>query len=615
MQRDKRTGGRFGRWVVVAAAAATIAGALTGPAAGPASAATGELTVTGHGYGHGRGLGQWGALGYAVDRGWTAQQIVDHYYGGTVSGQIGNPGIGVELMGLGGRDLIVTAPGLAVDGAPVPGGSALVRRNGDGSFGVLQGQSCAGPWAPFTTAGSGLVVSSTATAADPANHVQVCETNQVRGYRGDFQVVNTGSTSAVVNRLLLEDYLRGVVPRESSAGWATLGGGRGAQALQAQAIAARSYAVSSPRSSYATTCDTTSCQVYGGEYTRPQNGSVRTSLDDARTDAAVAATSGIVRRSGSGAVVRTEFSASTGGWTAGGAFPAVEDLGDAYSGNPNRSWSTTFSWADLQSRLGVGTILGIRVGGRNGLGADQGRVTSVVIDTSRGTITKTGNEIRVALGLKSDWFSLSSLGRAEAEGFVRATYSDLLGRTPADGEVSTRADQLVQGYPRGALAQDLALSGERLGHLVDQTYADALNRLPSAQERANWVSWLQNRRSLPLLRSSIWGSSEASLVRGSNAAWLTGLYRGVLARDPSAGEIDSWSQTLQRSSRSAVASGIATSEEARWDRLDAYYLTMLGRSPDAGAASWIPSLATDGDFTVVVGIAQSPEYLARAAGR
>ena len=52
----------------------------------------------------------------------------------------------------------------------------------------------------------------------------------------------------VVNRLRTEDYLRGVVPREVAASWADAGAGRGAQAVQAQAVAARSYALAATHS-------------------------------------------------------------------------------------------------------------------------------------------------------------------------------------------------------------------------------------------------------------------------------------------------------------------------------------------------------------------------------
>ncbi|HEY1733672.1 MAG TPA: SpoIID/LytB domain-containing protein, partial [Acidimicrobiales bacterium] len=54
------------------------------------------VSVTGHGWGHGIGLGQWGALGYAIneDNGqgnWTYQQIVTHYYGPATLGNLSGP--------------------------------------------------------------------------------------------------------------------------------------------------------------------------------------------------------------------------------------------------------------------------------------------------------------------------------------------------------------------------------------------------------------------------------------------------------------------------------------------------------------------------------------------
>ena len=67
-----------------------------------------------------------------------------------------------------------------------------------------------------------------------------------------------------VNTVYMQDYLRGVVPRESPASWGSDAGGAGLNALMAQAVAARSYAWAEDRAAYAKTCDTTACQVYGG---------------------------------------------------------------------------------------------------------------------------------------------------------------------------------------------------------------------------------------------------------------------------------------------------------------------------------------------------------------
>src|SRR5689334_20623180 len=65
------------------AAGASVCG--TGCVAAPAG--SGALFVfTGHGWGHGVGMSQYGAYGYA-QHGWTAQQILDHYYPGTTVGK------------------------------------------------------------------------------------------------------------------------------------------------------------------------------------------------------------------------------------------------------------------------------------------------------------------------------------------------------------------------------------------------------------------------------------------------------------------------------------------------------------------------------------------------
>ncbi len=129
----------------------------------------------------------------------------------------------------------------------------------------------------------------------------------------------------------------GVVPRESPASWGAAGGGAGTNALRAQAVAARSYALTQARYSYAKTCDSSACQVYGGaagESRRRRLGRRRRRRARAhrprdRRD----------RRQGprwpaTARIVSTEFSASNGPRTAGGSFPAVDDPADDVPANP-----------------------------------------------------------------------------------------------------------------------------------------------------------------------------------------------------------------------------------------------------------------------------------------
>ncbi|HEX5567327.1 MAG TPA: SpoIID/LytB domain-containing protein [Streptomyces sp.] len=595
------------------------AGLLAVPGASPASASLeGAVEISGHGWGHGRGMSQYGALGYAVDRGWTWQQILDHYYGGTTFKAVGNPTISVELMSWGGRDLVATAPSLTVNGAAVGAAAVLIRRNANGTFSGYRGAGCSGPWTLFNGGlATGLTVASSASAADPANHVQVCESGQVRGYRGALQVVNTGTSSAVVNRVPLEDYLRGVVPREMPASWAALGGGRGANALRVQAVAARSYAISSPRSSYATTCDSTACQVYGGEYTRPLASSTRTSLEDPRSDAAISATAGLARADSAGRVSRTEFSSSSGGWTAGGTFPAVEDLGDATAGNPNHDWSVSIDAGVLAARLGTTVITGLSVTQRNGLGADGGRVLQVAVDTTSGRNTFTGNQFRSRVGLKSDWFSIDVTSYAESTAFVKALYSDLLGRTAQPVEVAPWAAAVAGGASPKAVATSFLSSEEHLRAVVADVYAQALRRRPEPSAYGPWVGYLR-ANSYTDLEAKIYGSAESiqALGGGDLRRWVEGMYQGVLGRHAAPAEEAFWAGEAARHGRAFATWHIAASVEARTKRLDGYYLNLLQRPADSsGLRTWLPFMLSNGDDSLQAAIAGSAEYWNKAGAR
>src|SRR5499433_698190 len=62
---------------------ALLAGALA--SAPCANAAKAKITIRGAGFGHGVGMSQYGAMGYAL-HGFTAPQILAHYYTGTSLG-------------------------------------------------------------------------------------------------------------------------------------------------------------------------------------------------------------------------------------------------------------------------------------------------------------------------------------------------------------------------------------------------------------------------------------------------------------------------------------------------------------------------------------------------
>lgn len=403
---------------VVALALALVVSLSAAGCAPPAS-----VTFAGRGYGHGRGMGQWGALGYTVEHGWSGTQVLNHFYGGTTMATTTPVDQRVYLTASGGQELRVvqTYGRLRVDGYSGNLTAVRVARLGPGRFRIWGGSSCTGGWIHISdrTTPQVQVRSGALQGNDPARMLQRCtSTGSTRYYRGSLSAVDALGTIVSVNQVATEAMLRSVVAREVSPSWSDHGGGRGAAAVRAQAVAARSYLLAGDArwSPWATTCDSpASCQVYEGYGTRAAGGTAITKVEDPRTDAGVSATANQVRVfTGTSRIARTEFSSSTGGWTAGGLFPAVVDDGDDYASNPQRSWSVSVARTTIESafdaRQGrdMGTFQSFDSIVRNGLGAAGGRVTSLRARFSGGDVTLSGEQLRALLGLKSSWFTPST---------------------------------------------------------------------------------------------------------------------------------------------------------------------------------------------------------------
>jgi peptidoglycan hydrolase-like protein with peptidoglycan-binding domain len=271
----------------------------------------------------------------------------------------------------------------------------------------------------------------------------------VTHYRGAIEFLHTDAGNRVVNDVEVEDYLRGVVPKEVSASWANAGGGAGVHALRAQAVAARSYGLAQNRSytypgssvRYATTCDSSSCQVYGGAGRRATATGSLVRVEDARTDAAIAATERVVRTWPNGSVVSTEFSASNGPRTAGGAFPPVDDIGDDTANNPNHRWTRVLDADDLAARYGLGTLTGASmVESSNAVYQQFDGIwfNDIVLTGTNGTFRDDAWDFRRTHGLRSPGFTVRVVTRSTVGGSV-AFVGDSVGNSVA-GELRTVTD-------------------------------------------------------------------------------------------------------------------------------------------------------------------------------
>ncbi|WP_250442494.1 DUF4214 domain-containing protein [Actinotalea sp. C106] len=644
MQVHRRSGQR----ALVAALVLTLLGATGGPAGAaeptataPAPAATSQdvlaaspsnqATFVGRGWGHGRGMGQYGAYGYATVHGWGYQRILDHYYSNTTMGTASGGAIDVELMALAGKELRVMARGLRINGVTIPDATAAgtavrVIRNQDGTYTVRTGSSCATsqPWT--TRSGRPTKVTlATTSQASPDRYLRLCESTGQRFYRGTMTVQphRTSGAQTTFNNVSVEDYLRGVVPRESPASWGSTA--RGMHALRAQAVAARSYALSGTRPSGAKTCDTTACQVYGGSAWQP-NGGARQSLEETNTNRAVDDTRGQVRvLPGSTAPLRTEFSSSTGGWTAGGAFPAVRDDGDSVAQNPNHTWTLSVPLSTVGSALGMGTIRSLTVTARNGLGADGGRVREIVArDVNGATRTLTGDQFRSALNavpgvtFRSDWFTVSLVSPAHAQAVVKALYQDLLGRGADPTGLRTWSNKLMSGTSQSELVSTLTRSDEYIRLRVARAYREVLLREPDPVGANNWLQRIRRgSATVDDVQRRFYDSTEYyTRAGGTRSGYVARLYQTVLDRPASAAERESWSRKWDTIGRAGVVDSIWFSFEAARIRAGAYYQTFLQRAPDpAGRDSWARVLLSRGEGAVRNGMAGSQEYRTRAIAR
>ena len=358
------------------------------------------ITLTGHGWGHGHGMSQYGAEG-AARQGETAAEIVDFYYPGTtlsdlaghvkvlITADADNDTVVLARSGLNVRDLKTKEKWRLPDNGATrwrlsvsPGGVSVVSYLTDTwrRFLALTGDG------EFTAWGQPI------TLVTPSGSV---------AYRGALRSLRPSSTSTArntVNVLRIDNYVKGVIPREMPASWSPA-------AVQAQAIAARTYAsyeMQHPLSSTYQICDTTSCQVYGG-YT----------AEDDRANAAVDATAGkILTYDGEPAF--TQFSSSNGGWSAAGSVPylaAEQDPYDGWAGNPNHDWTVQIDASVFERRFPrLGNLKAITIS-RDAAYDEGGRARQVVLDGSRADVTVSGDTFRSVMGLKSNWFKLSAASK------------------------------------------------------------------------------------------------------------------------------------------------------------------------------------------------------------
>jgi len=262
----------------------------------------------------------------------------------------------------------------------------------------------------FRVSGSKVIGNGVALGSqcifEPAHGLFACNG---RKYRGQAVVMIDQGRVLLVNRLPMESYLQGVVPKEMMASWDD-------EALCSQAVAARTYALYLSSKSEDKPYDvaaTTASQVYGGAEAATR-----------KTDQAVARTAGQVLVFKDKPVL-SYFHSHSGGmledpakvWTTGMPYYTIKNDQISQQFHPV-DWSARISATDVKKALvkngfHVGPVRDMRIIESS----PSGRWTKVRITTDSGDVDVKGNSLRIWLGAGTIKSTLGTISR-HGEEFV-----------------------------------------------------------------------------------------------------------------------------------------------------------------------------------------------------
>jgi stage II sporulation protein D len=337
------------------------------------------FVVSGRGWGHGVGMSQYGAYGQA-NAGRRYDQILAYYYTGTGLGEASRSEVRV-LLAEAVREVTIVSP--------VPftilDGAGAVHRVAKGALTLKADLTI-----PFE---SGPAPATPPLVIRPGKSAPLAVDG--RRYRGKLEVGVKSAFLRIVNTLPLESYLQGVVAGEMPHTWPI-------EALKAQAVAARSYALANlvkgkPFDLYA---DYRS-QVYGG-----------IAAETPRSSEAVRATAREIVVYG-GKVATTYYFSTSGGKTASAAdvfgfsVPYLVSKPDPWDkASPYHRWGPVLIGArTMQAKLSVEA----RILDAVGVTTSSGRLRSLSLETLAGPTTVPAALLRTGLGLRSTWVTIGVL--------------------------------------------------------------------------------------------------------------------------------------------------------------------------------------------------------------
>jgi stage II sporulation protein D len=370
-------------------------------------------------------MSQYGAFGFAK-HGAGYREILSHYYRGTQIEQRGNQTVRVLLQA---NKSTVYFSGASKAGDRSTNPASLYKATRDGSKVVLRSRT-------------GRVLgrsSDVLSVSGPARlRLNGYAANGVRDglYRGTLEIrTAAGPGLNAINALDLESYVRGVVSNESPSSWPPA-------ALQAQAVAARTYALTTNVNGrgFNQYADTRS-QVYRGFLSETPTAS----------DAVTATRGQVVTYNGAAAT--TFFFSTSGGYTEnvenvftnGTPEPWLKGVEDPYdNASPYHRWGPmSFTPGQLGAKLGSwvkGRFRQIDVLQRG----VSPRVVRAQIDGTRGSSRVTGPQIQARLGLRDTWFSFRRVSSSAAAGAEARTVTGTRPLVEISGSVDRTSERFAE---------------------------------------------------------------------------------------------------------------------------------------------------------------------------
>ena len=362
-------------------------------------------TLQGAGAGHGVGMSQYGALEQAK-AGWSAAQILRFYYSGaTVAPATDSMTLVVNLES-DTTSSTVTTSALASGGGAFSLSGTGASISGDAGDAVTFSRSGSSVSATCAQCSGGTSVTGAQVTLRFADGKTLASVGSGRYDVGILTVVPSSDSAASIEvglRVRLHDeYLDRIA--EMPWGWP-------AAALQAQAAAARGYALAKVKDGLRSDC---ACHVYDNTYDQVFYGYPASanlpywSAWQSAVRAGGTASTGIVARY-DGSVVRAYYSASNGGYTQaskdawGTAIPYLVAKPDPWSlkpGNPYLSWTKVVTAAQLADATGAAEVARLELSQR---APSRALGTVRAYTTSGAQSTASGASVAGALGLPSPW--------------------------------------------------------------------------------------------------------------------------------------------------------------------------------------------------------------------